>query len=68
MKTDDVLELDSFCRVTRRVSQSSTVVTLIEEILSPLSTVITTKLPARLPRLLSRENNVVEGTLGQQPA
>ena len=67
-KMDDVLELESFCRVTRRVSQSSTIVALIVEILSTHSTVGTTNLPDRLRRLPGRENNVVGGTLSQQTA
>ena len=53
---------------TRRVSRSPTVVNFIEKMFSPLSTAVTTKLPDRLLRLLGRETNVAEGTLGQQPA
>ena len=62
LKTDNVLELEPFCRVTRRVSQSSTAVALIVEMFSTHSTVGTTKLPDRLRRLLGQETNVVEGT------
>ena len=68
LKTDDVLKLEPSCRVTRRLSQPSTVVALIVEMFSTHSTVGPTKLPDRLRRLLGRETNVVECTSSQQPA
>ena len=67
LKTEDVLELESFCRVTRRVYQSSTVVALSVEMFSSHSTVVTRKLPDRLRLLLGQETYVVESTLSQQP-